>query len=79
MPGPDCPPVYNSGVLAPGGQAPQSPYLLVYFFVQYGYPAYLPMCSEANNSWDGSIKKKKKRKESSHLLSIYMCVFLRGY
>lgn len=27
----------------------------------------------------GPLKKKKKRKESSHLLSIYMCVFLRGY
>lgn len=59
-PGPDCPPVCNSGVLASGGQAPQSPYLLVYFFVQYGYPAYLPMCSEARNGWDGSIKKKKE-------------------
>lgn len=38
-----------------GARLHRAPYLLVYFFVQYGYLAYLPMCSEARNGWDGSI------------------------
>lgn len=38
-----------------GARLHRAPYLLVYFFVQYGYLAYLPVCSEARNGWDGSI------------------------
>ena len=56
-PGPDCPHIYNSGVLAPGGQAPQSPLSSCLFLCPVWIPGLPP------NVFRSKVYLKKKKKE----------------